>query len=64
MLSEWAVDNLVAELDRSDTFFVLTNTRSLPASDARVLTEEVGRNLRQAAALAKADIAVLIRGCT
>ncbi len=61
LLSEWSVDGLAAELRQSDTFFVLTNSRSLSAPDARALAIEMGQNLRRAAALAEVDIAVVSR---
>ena len=61
LLSEWSVDILTTELKQSDTFFVLTNSRSLSAHDAAALAEEVGRNLRRAATLAGVDIAVISR---
>lgn len=61
LLSEWSVDKLTAELNRSETFFVLTNSRSLSASDARALAVNVGQNLRQAAARAGVQIAVISR---
>ncbi len=61
LLSEWSVDKLTIELQQSDTFFLLTNSRSLSSQDARDLALEVGQNLRCAATLAEVEIAVLSR---
>ncbi len=61
LLSEWSVDKLATELQQSETFFVLTNSRSLSSQDAQALALEIGRNLSQAADLAGVDIAVVSR---
>lgn len=50
VLTTWAVDALQAELARPGAcFYLLTNSRSLPAEAARKLNLEIARNLRAAA---------------
>ncbi|MEB3233147.1 MAG: four-carbon acid sugar kinase family protein [Leptolyngbyaceae bacterium] len=52
LLLLWDVDTLRLGLrDDSPIFFVLTNTRSLPPSEAEAVTREVCRNLQEAIAL-------------
>ena len=49
VLSEWRVESLVRELGGDyPAFYLLTNSRSLPAGEARVLTREVGSALLEA----------------
>jgi uncharacterized protein YgbK (DUF1537 family) len=49
VLTEWSAATLRAELARaSPCFYLLTNARSLPAGDARVLNREAAANLRAA----------------
>ncbi len=49
LLMQWDVETLRIGLrDAAPIFFVLTNTRSLPAEQARAITREVCQNLRKA----------------
>lgn len=48
VLTEWSVDSLAAELERSPVFYVLTNSRALTADEALVLAREIGENLVEA----------------
>lgn len=51
LLMQWDVDTLRLGLrDRSPIFFILTNTRALPAEQAAAVTREVCRNLKDAIA--------------
>jgi uncharacterized protein YgbK (DUF1537 family) len=63
VLSTWSTETLRTELEAAGRVcYLLTNTRSLPADDARRINAEVGRNLRRAAARAKRTFVVLSRG--
>ena len=62
VLADWSVPSLAAALaDPRPCFFVLTNTRSLPATEAAALVLEATRNLSAAARAAGVDVAVLSR---
>jgi len=62
VLADWSVPSLAAALsDPRPCFYVLTNTRSLPAPDAAALVRAVAANLSAAAAAAGADFAVASR---
>lgn len=51
LLTRWDVDTLKLGLeDESPIFFILTNTRALPAAQAAAVTREVCRNLKDAIA--------------
>ena len=49
LLSDWTFEKLREECRVSDTFFVLTNSRSLPPTEARQIAFEIGKNLRRVA---------------
>jgi uncharacterized protein YgbK (DUF1537 family) len=49
ILTTWPVEALRAEFGRSPVFFILTNSRSLPAPEAIELNREVARNIVKAA---------------
>ena len=50
VLTTWEVDTLRAEFNgRHPCFYILTNSRSLPADEARALILELAGNLREAA---------------
>jgi uncharacterized protein YgbK (DUF1537 family) len=49
ILMAWPVEALRAEFERSPAFFILTNSRSLPAREAIELNCEVARNIINAA---------------
>jgi uncharacterized protein YgbK (DUF1537 family) len=50
ILTAWPVEALREEFGRSPCFFILTNSRSLPAREAGERTREVARNISRAAA--------------
>lgn len=50
ILTAWSVEALREEFERSPCFFILTNSRSLPAREAAALNREVARNIARAAA--------------
>ena len=62
VLAAWDDDTLLAEVERSPAFFVLTNSRSLSQPEAVVLNEEVGRQLRRVAEKAGRELIVGSRG--
>jgi uncharacterized protein YgbK (DUF1537 family) len=62
VLADWSVPSLAAALaDPRPCFYVLTNTRSLPAPDAAALVRAVAANLSAAAAGCGVDFAVASR---
>jgi len=62
VLTEWSIDLLSEELRNSlPTFYILTNTRSLPASQAMVLNAEVITNLMQASENTGREVVVINR---
>jgi uncharacterized protein YgbK (DUF1537 family) len=63
ILADWSVVSLAAAVaDPRPCFFVLTNTRSLPKTEAAARVLEVARNLSAAARAAGVDVRVLSRG--
>ncbi len=62
VLTEWTVDALRAEFDRgTPTFYLLTNSRSLPLRAAQALNTEIAENLLAAAQVTATDFAVVSR---
>jgi uncharacterized protein YgbK (DUF1537 family) len=62
VLTTWAVEDLRWALEQpSPTFFVLTNSRSLPEEEAVALNREIARNLSEAAGKAGVDFDVVSR---
>lgn len=62
VLTEWTVETLGAELAQgTPTFYILTNSRSLPLPAAQELNTEIGRNLVAAAQSTGRDFAVVSR---
>lgn len=62
VLTEWTVEALRAELALgTPTFYILTNSRSLPLPQAQALNAEIGRNLLAAAQATGRDFAVVSR---
>jgi uncharacterized protein YgbK (DUF1537 family) len=62
VLTTWTVDDLRWALAQpSPTFFVLTNSRSLPEEEAVALNREIARNLSEAAGDAGVDFDVVSR---
>ena len=63
VLTDWAVGDLAEEFTRdAPLFFVLTNSRSLPPSDARALADRIGHNLRVAADRTGVEVDIISRG--
>ena len=49
VLTDWSVESIVSELNNDlPTFFLLTNSRSLPLPEAQRLNAEIGHNLMEA----------------
>lgn len=61
LLTEWSCEVLERELKLSNTFFILTNSRSLSEPDAVDLNQQIGQNLKIAAKNAGVDFFVLSR---
>ncbi len=62
VLTHWSVDALRDELARgTETFYLLTNSRSLPTREAQQLNRTIGENLLSASRLAQRAIAVVSR---
>jgi uncharacterized protein YgbK (DUF1537 family) len=62
VLTEWSVDGLRAELaNELPAFYLLTNSRSLPLTEAKAMNTAIGRNLVEAARQAKREFAVVSR---
>jgi uncharacterized protein YgbK (DUF1537 family) len=62
VLTGWSEEALAAELKRPEAaFYLLTNSRSMTAAEARALNREIGRRLRQAAEKVGAAVAVVSR---
>jgi uncharacterized protein YgbK (DUF1537 family) len=62
VLTHWSVEALREELARgTETFYLLTNSRSLPTQDAQQLNQIIGENLTSASRLAQRAIAVVSR---
>ncbi len=61
ILTAWPVEVLAAEFERSPVFFILTNSRSLPAPEAAALNRDVARNMVQAASRANRRFMVMSR---
>jgi len=63
VLTEWSVEQLVQELSNAQPgFYLLTNTRGLPETEAVQLNQEIGQNLHKAAKIVQCEIAVVSRG--
>ena len=62
VLMDWSVDSLRAELEAdSRAFFVVTNARTMPESQAQAVNSFVTRNLCEAARQADVDFSVVSR---
>lgn len=62
VVTTWDVDTLRAELAAAPAcFYILTNSRSLPAADSRRLHLELAANLRRAAADTRRPVAIASR---
>ncbi|MBA3945086.1 MAG: hypothetical protein H0X37_11055 [Herpetosiphonaceae bacterium] len=62
VLTAWSVDRLRTELAAdAPAFYLLTNSRSLPLTEAQALNREIGRNLVLAGQAAQRDFDVVSR---
>ncbi|MEM7342651.1 MAG: four-carbon acid sugar kinase family protein [Chloroflexota bacterium] len=63
VLTEWSIETLQAEFlnTASNTFYILTNSRSVPSAEAQALNRDIGQNLIMAAQQAKKEFAVVSR---
>jgi uncharacterized protein YgbK (DUF1537 family) len=62
VLTEWSVESLRAELDGNPpSFYILTNSRSLPLREAQRLNAIIGRNLVQASQLSGRAFVIVSR---
>ncbi len=62
VLARWEVDDLATELQgERPLFFILTNSRSLPESDAAALNREIAANLVAASHTTKVSFAIASR---
>ncbi|HEU5432646.1 MAG TPA: four-carbon acid sugar kinase family protein, partial [Thermomicrobiales bacterium] len=62
VLADWSVPMLAAELaGERPAFFILTNSRSMPAAEARRVNAEIARNLRAASRQTGVDFVVASR---
>ena len=61
LLTEWSIPVLKQELQQSNTFFILTNSRSLPEAKAQALNIEIGQHLKIAAMQVDVEFFVLSR---
>lgn len=62
VLAAWDIETLEAEIERSPAFFLLTNSRSLPETDAVLIGERIGHQLRSVAAKSHRELIVGSRG--
>ncbi len=62
VLASWSVAELVQALSEpAPAFYILTNSRSLPRTEAVALTQEIARNLAAASRAASQDFVVVSR---
>ncbi len=62
VLTEWSVQKIADEFRRATPlFFILTNSRSLPASEAVTLARTIGQNLKQASQQTAREYRVISR---
>lgn len=62
VLTEWSVEALRTEIVNDlPCFYILTNSRSLPLTQAQALNEEIAHNLRRAAEICQRDFEVVSR---
>ncbi|MEJ7820049.1 MAG: four-carbon acid sugar kinase family protein, partial [Rubrobacteraceae bacterium] len=63
VLTTWAVEDLRWALTQpSPTFYILTNSRSLPEEEAAGMNREISANLREAARATSTEFVVASRG--
>ncbi len=62
VLTEWSVDSIEEEFrNRTEIFYILTNSRSLTVSAANSLAKEIGQNLMEASKRTGRDFLVVSR---
>jgi uncharacterized protein YgbK (DUF1537 family) len=62
VLIAWQVDLIAAELKKEPSIlFILTNSRSLPESQAVQLTREIGKNIQAACAISGREVVIISR---
>lgn len=61
VLTEWSVEALRKEFLASPAFYILTNSRSLPLTQAQALNVELGQNLQWASQQVKRQFVVISR---
>lgn len=62
VLTEWSLESLCAEFQNPSTAcYILTNSRSMPLSQAQTITQQIGQNLAQASQITKRDYRVVSR---
>jgi len=62
VLTEWTVSAIQQEFEQKvPIFYILTNSRSLPANEANHLAAEIGRNLKEASRASKRKFMVISR---
>jgi len=63
VLTDWSLDTIRSELESDlPAFFIVTNSRGMPPSEAGAVNKEVGRNLRIALDASDRKVAILSRG--
>ena len=62
VLTTWTVEALEQEFDRKTTaFYILTNSRSLPLTEAKKLNKEIGHNLKVVSQLKTREFVIISR---
>lgn len=63
VLTNWSVESIMSELESDlPAFFITTNSRSMPLSKAKAVSEDVGRNLKNAIETTGIKTAIFSRG--
>ena len=63
VLTDWSLDTIRSELESDlPAFFIVTNSRGMPPSEAGAVNKDVGRNLRIALDASDRKVAILSRG--
>lgn len=62
VITEWTTEHIQTEFEAgTDIFYILTNSRSLPADEADAIAEEIGTNLNLASKQTARDFLVISR---
>ena len=62
VLASWDTQTLLAEVERSPAFFLLTNSRAGPEAEAIALGEQIGRQLREVSRTSGRELIIGSRG--